>query len=82
MDTSTFQYNVLDDGKTLDYKLLRIEIWIRNEHIEFYLCKDMKARFNVITQEGMLVGSAKSFEDAQDLAEDIDGVLELINSKE
>ena len=82
MDTSTFQYNVLDDGKTLDYKLLRIEIWIRNEHIEFYLCKDIKARFNVITQEGMLVGSAKSFEDAQDLAEDIDGVLELINSKE
>ena len=31
--------------------------------------------YNVITQEGMVVGSQKTLEDARDLAEDIDGVI-------
>ena len=35
MDTSTFRYNVLDDGDTLDYKKLSVEIEIGEHTLSF-----------------------------------------------
>ena len=40
MDTSTFRYNVLDDGETLDYKKLKVLIEIGDKSIQFELNKE------------------------------------------
>ena len=40
MDTSTFRYNVLDDGETLDYKKLKVVIEIGDKSIQFELNKE------------------------------------------
>lgn len=40
MDTSTFQYNVLDDGKTLNYKKLNVVIEIGERSISFTRTKE------------------------------------------
>lgn len=40
MDTSTFRYNVLDDGETLNYKKLKIEIELFTGSIKFELNKE------------------------------------------
>lgn len=39
MNTDTFQYNVLDDGLTLDYKKLDVEIEIGERSLKFTLNK-------------------------------------------
>ena len=40
MDTSTFRYNVLDDGETLPYTKLDIEIVLGDKSIKFILNKE------------------------------------------
>jgi len=40
MDTSTFRYNVLDDGETLNYKKLKVVIEIGDKSIQFELNKE------------------------------------------